>query len=82
MVQAINLMFEHVKKRERVQVWLYENTALKIEGEIVGFDEYLNMVLEDAYEVYVKSGERKRIGKILLKGDTVTLVQKAPSADA
>ena len=76
MTQAINLMFEFLKNKERVSIWLYENTALKLEGVIVGFDEYMNVVLDDAEEVQVKSEERKRVGRILLKGDCITLVQR------
>jgi small nuclear ribonucleoprotein E len=76
MTQAINLMFEYLKNKERVSIWLYENTGMKIEGVIVGFDEYMNVVLDDAEEVNVKNNDRKRIGKILLKGDCITLVQR------
>jgi small nuclear ribonucleoprotein E len=35
MTQAINLIFEFLKNRERIQVWLYENTSMKIEGIII-----------------------------------------------
>jgi small nuclear ribonucleoprotein E len=52
-------------QKEVVQVWLYENTAMKIEGVIVGFDEYMNIVLDNAEEVYVKSGTRSPIGELL-----------------
>jgi len=34
-----------------------------MEGHIVGFDEYMNIVLDDAEEVYVKTKTRKSIGK-------------------
>lgn len=42
---------------------------------VQGFDEYMNLVLDDAYEVYVKKKTRKQLGRILLKGDTITLMQ-------
>jgi len=35
MTQAINLLFELLKNRERVEIWLYENTAMKIEGILI-----------------------------------------------
>jgi len=35
MTQAISVIFEFLKTRERVEVWLYENTAMKIEGVIM-----------------------------------------------
>lgn len=37
-----------------------------------GFDEYMNVVLDDAEEVSIKSKERKVIGRIMLKGDNIT----------
>lgn len=80
MTQAINLIFEFLKNRERIQVWLYENVAMKIEGVIIGFDEYMNVVLEDAVEVYTKTSTRKPIGRIMLKGECITLIQRADPA--
>ena len=56
-------------------VWLFEQTNMRLEGKIVGFDEYMNLVLDDAEEVNPKSGDRKEIGRILLKGDCITLIQ-------
>lgn len=32
MVQPINLIFRYLQNRSKVQVWLYENTSLRIEG--------------------------------------------------
>ena len=75
-LQAINLLYEFLKTKERVLIWLYENTGTNIEGVIVGFDEFMNVVLEDAAEVN-KNGELTHVGKILLKGDCISLVQKA-----
>jgi small nuclear ribonucleoprotein E len=51
---------------------------------IIGFDEYMNMVLDDAVEILQPSKkkdnaqqqlQRTAIGRILLKGDAVTLLQ-------
>lgn len=55
-------------------MWLYEDTKLQIEGVIIGFDEYMNMVLDDAVEISKAAG-RVEIGRLLLKGDAVTLIQ-------
>lgn len=59
---------------------LYENTALRMEGIIIGFDEYMNIVLDDASEVDQKAGARKKIGRIMLKGDNITAIFKVPQA--
>ena len=76
MTQAINLMFDFLKNKERVSIWLYENTSMKLEGQIIGFDEYMNLTLDDAYEVH-KGTQRKSIGRIMLKGDRICLIQSA-----
>ncbi|OWR54703.1 hypothetical protein KGM_212345 [Danaus plexippus plexippus] len=62
MVQPINLIFRYLQNRSRVQIWLYENVNLRIEGHIVGFDEYMNIVLDEAEEVHMKTKNRKQIG--------------------
>lgn len=56
---------------------MYEDTRMTLEGQIIGFDEYMNMTLDNATECDVKSGKRTDIGRILLKGDAITLLQNA-----
>lgn len=75
MVQPINLIFRYLQNRSRIQIWLYEQTNLRIEGCIVGFDEYMNLVLDEAEEYHQKTKARKTLGRILLKGDNITLIQ-------
>ncbi|XP_064467315.1 small nuclear ribonucleoprotein E-like [Ornithodoros turicata] len=74
MVQPINLIFRYLQNRARIQVWLYENVNLRIEGHIIGFDEYMNLVLDEAEEIYTKTKQRKQVGRILLKGENITLI--------
>ncbi|TNN78545.1 Small nuclear ribonucleoprotein E [Liparis tanakae] len=45
--------------RSRIQVWLYEQVNMRLEGCIIGFDEYMNLVLDDAEEVHMKTKNRK-----------------------
>mmetsp|Transcript_1512 Transcript_1512/g.2055 ORF Transcript_1512/g.2055 Transcript_1512/m.2055 type:complete len:88 (+) Transcript_1512:112-375(+) len=75
MILPINVIFSHLQKKNRVLLWLYEDTKLQIEGQIIGFDEYMNMTLEDAVEI--RNGKRTEVGRILLKGDSITLLQEA-----
>uniref|UniRef100_A0A914C694 Small nuclear ribonucleoprotein E n=1 Tax=Acrobeloides nanus TaxID=290746 RepID=A0A914C694_9BILA len=75
MVQPINLIFRCLQSRSRVQIWLYEDINHRIEGYIIGFDEYMNIVIDEAEELKTKTNERKKLGKILLKGDNITLIQ-------
>uniref|UniRef100_A0A673WH63 Small nuclear ribonucleoprotein E n=1 Tax=Salmo trutta TaxID=8032 RepID=A0A673WH63_SALTR len=73
MVQPIVSFYQHC--RSRIQVWLYEQVNMRIEGCIIGFDEYMNLVLDDAEEVHMKTKNRKPLGRIMLKGDNITLLQ-------
>ena len=87
MVQPINLIFRYLQNRARIAVWLSENVNMRIEGHIIGFDEYMNLVLDDAQEVYVNKSNPKEasdkkpksVGRILLKGENIVLIQAANS---
>ncbi|KAF3335611.1 Small nuclear ribonucleoprotein E [Carex littledalei] len=74
MTQPINLIFRFLQSKARIQIWLFEQKDLRIEGRIIGFDEYMNLVLDDADEINVKKNTRKSLGRILLKGDNITLM--------
>ena len=47
-----------------------------------GFDEFMNLVIDDAVEVTLANAkkdapeERRNVGQILLKGDNITLIQQ------
>ncbi|EJU04475.1 LSM-domain-containing protein [Dacryopinax primogenitus] len=77
MVQPINVIFKNLQQRVPVQIWLYDNVEMRIEGRIIGFDEFMNVVLDDASEVFVseESKSPRSLGRILLKGDNITLIQ-------
>ena len=64
-------------KKTRIEIWLYENTDFKIQGQILGFDEFMNLVLDDAQEINLKTKQKKSIGRILLKGYNISLLQSA-----
>ncbi|GAY49420.1 hypothetical protein CUMW_118950, partial [Citrus unshiu] len=72
--QHQNLIFRFLQSKARIQIWLFEQKDLRIEGRIIGFDEYMNLVLDEAEEVSVKKKSRKPLGRILLKGDNITLM--------
>ena len=80
MVQPINLIFRYLQNRTCVSVWLYENVNTRIEGHIVGFDEYMNLVLDKATELHTKRKTEKKLGRIMLKGDNITLIQAKEGA--
>ncbi|KAJ1958545.1 hypothetical protein EC988_000246 [Linderina pennispora] len=77
MVNPINVIFKFLQTKERVQIWLFEQKTLRLEGRILGFDEFMNVVLDDAEELHTKKDTRKPLGRIMLKGDNITLIRQA-----
>lgn len=77
MTQPINIIFRLLQHGTRVQLWLYDQTDMRMEGRIIGLDEYMNLVLDEAEEVIPKKGIKKPLGRILLKGDSISLIQQA-----
>mmetsp|Transcript_17448 Transcript_17448/g.23530 ORF Transcript_17448/g.23530 Transcript_17448/m.23530 type:complete len:80 (-) Transcript_17448:206-445(-) len=74
MIRPIFLIFKFFQTKARVEVWLHENTDLRIEGKIIGFDEFMNVVLDEGTEVYGKKATRRDIGRIVIKGDNIALI--------
>jgi small nuclear ribonucleoprotein E len=74
MLPPINLIFKYLQQQSLVTIWLYEQTQLRIQGKIRGFDEFMNIVIDEAVEVSIEDGSREELGRILLKGDNITLI--------
>ncbi|KAK0743939.1 hypothetical protein B0T18DRAFT_439647 [Schizothecium vesticola] len=80
LLPPINFLFKLLQQRTTVQIWLYEQLSIRIVGTIRGFDEFMNLVIDDAIEVKQVSKTnptetRRNLGQILLKGDNVSLIQ-------
>ncbi|KAL0257062.1 hypothetical protein SLS55_007872 [Diplodia seriata] len=79
LLPPINFIFKLLQTRATVQIWLFEQIGMRIEGKIRGFDEFMNLVIDDAVEVKLATKEtseaRRTLGQILLKGDNVSLIQ-------
>ncbi|KJZ74732.1 Small nuclear ribonucleoprotein E [Hirsutella minnesotensis 3608] len=83
LLPPINMIFKLLQSNATVCVWLYEQLSIRIEGKIRGFDEFMNLVIDDAVEVQQppknatqdEKPKRKPLGQILLKGDNVSLIQ-------
>ncbi|KAF1913344.1 hypothetical protein BDU57DRAFT_541979 [Ampelomyces quisqualis] len=82
LLPPINFIFKLLQSRATISVWLYENLGMRIEGKLRGFDEFMNLVIDDAVEVTLANPkketaeERRNIGQILLKGDNISLIQQ------
>jgi small nuclear ribonucleoprotein E len=89
LLAPIHFIFKLLQQRSTVSIWLYEQTAVRIEGKIrvhappvlnqleahgwheqlQGFDEFMNLVIDDAVEVQqpMKGGKeekRRQLGNV------------------
>lgn len=74
MLPPINLIFKFLQQQSLVTIWLFEQNQLRIQGKVRGFDEFMNIVIDDAVEVSTKDGAKEELGRILLKGDSISLI--------
>jgi small nuclear ribonucleoprotein len=68
MVMPLALLEKSLNKR--VTLLLKDNRIL--EGRLVGYDEYMNMVLEDTEERTVD--QVRKIGSVILRGNNVVSI--------
>ena len=68
MVMPINILERNLNKR--MSLLLKDGRVL--EGVLIGFDEYMNMVLEDTQET--KDETVKKMGKVILRGNNVVTI--------
>lgn len=40
------VVFKFLQSKARVEIWLFNNNEFRLEGKILGFDEYMNIVLD------------------------------------
>jgi small nuclear ribonucleoprotein E len=73
--RPINYLFDLYQTKTRIQIWIFDNKDILFEGKILGFDEYMNMVLDECEEVNDKKKTRNYLGRLMLKGDNITLVR-------
>ncbi len=49
----------------------------KIRGKLKGFDQHLNLVLEDAEDI-TDTNEVKKLGEIIVRGNNVIIISPPP----
>lgn len=55
---------------KRIELLLKDRRRLK--ATLTGFDDYMNMVLEDTEEIH--NDERRRLGMVILRGNNVVSI--------
>jgi len=68
MVMPLSVLEKSINKR--ISLLLKDNRIL--EGKLMGYDDYMNMVLEDAEET--KDELVRRIGTVVLRGNNVVTI--------
>ena len=74
-VKPINYLFQLYQSKNKVEIWIFENDDITFEGTIIGFDEFMNMVLDECIEKNKKKNTINNLGRIMLKGDNITLIR-------
>ena len=69
MVMPLALLEKNVDKR--ISLLLKDNRIL--EGKLTGFDDYMNMVLEETVE-RTAAQEERRLGTVVLRGNNVVSI--------
>ncbi|MEF8832934.1 MAG: LSM domain-containing protein [Candidatus Thermoplasmatota archaeon] len=68
MVKPSGFLNEHLN--EEVELLLKDGST--IEGKLIGYDDHMNLVLEDSEEM--KEDKHRRIGTIVLRGNNVVTI--------
>ena len=69
MVMPVTLMEKSINKR--ISLLLKDNRVL--EGKLVGYDDYMNMVLEETIE-HSPTQDDRRLGTVVLRGNNVVSI--------
>lgn len=66
LLPPINFIFKLLQQHSTVQIWLYEQLGIRIEGKIRGFDEFMNLVSSARWreprEKRVQAGANWKLG--------------------
>jgi small nuclear ribonucleoprotein E len=84
LLPPINFIFKLLQQHSTVQIWLFEQLGMRIEGKIRGFDEFMNLVIDDAVEVKQSTkqdpnpqdgpnGGRRHLGMLISGGQWAVL---------
>eukprot|EP00939_MAST-03C_sp_MAST-3C-sp1_P003884 g3884.t1 len=58
---------QYMDKRLAIQL----NGKRSITGKLRGFDQFMNLVLEDTTEDVLATGQKKKIGTVMVRGNSV-----------
>jgi len=68
----MTLPLDVLEKSVNQKLLLLLKDSRSIEGKLLGFDEFMNLVLDDVEEI--KGETKRRLGKIILRGSNVVSI--------
>ncbi len=66
------LPLDTLEKSVNQKLMLLLKDGRSVEGKLLGFDEYMNLVLDEVEET--KDDAKRRLGKIILRGNNVVSI--------
>ncbi|KAF1954020.1 LSM-domain-containing protein [Byssothecium circinans] len=74
------LPLELIDKCVGSQIWVIMSTGKEFLGKLIGFDDYVNMVLEDVTEIEGLA-QTTKLPKILLNGNNICMLVPGGNAE-
>ncbi|AYU80924.1 SmE / small nuclear ribonucleoprotein Sm-E [Leishmania donovani] len=74
MENPTGVVHRFMQDHQRVCVWLVHDPQMRLEGNLLGYDEFMNVVLGDTTETNLRNNKSYRLGKILLRSDNVGVI--------
>ncbi len=71
-VDETKTALNYISKSIGKTVYIKLRSGTEIRGKLEGFDSHLNLILTDSDEIMEE--KTKKLGKIIIRGDTVVLV--------
>ncbi|KAL0257893.1 RNA-binding protein lsm5 [Diplodia seriata] len=68
------LPLELIDKCVGSKIWVVMKGDKEFSGTLLGFDDYVNMVLEDVTEFSDYQGNQAKLSKILLNGNNICML--------
>ncbi|KAL8287392.1 hypothetical protein RQP46_003250 [Phenoliferia psychrophenolica] len=70
------LPLELIDKAIGSKIWVVMKTEREFTGTLLGFDDYVNMVLEDVteYETTPEGRKETKLGQTLLNGNSIAML--------
>jgi len=75
MTQPINLIYRYLISEKRITVYFKTNTFIQIRGKLIGFDEYMNLVMDNTELKDLKWNRTYTIGLCMIKGHEIVEIK-------